>query len=73
MVKLISIGANFVNVLDEDFNVEILAKCGVDVVSKDSVVETVKESLIEFIEYGDLGVLYGLYEFGWYIASIVKV
>ena len=73
MVELISIGANFVKILDDESNVYLTFKCKENVILNDRVVEEAKRLIKTFVEDSEIESLYLLYELGWYLESVENV
>jgi hypothetical protein len=70
MSEMVSYGANFVKVYDEEADAYLLFCCKEDVILNDRVVEEIKTNAINFVRDRDLDYLYNIYELGWYLHSM---
>lgn len=73
MVKLVSYGANYVKIYDDNSGVNLTWKCKEDVILNDRVIEEAKKFAVNFAEYGDIDYLYDLYKIGWFLESVESV
>jgi len=73
MVRMVSYGANFVKIINDERGKQLVFKCKEGAVLSDRVIEEVKESAMEFVEYEDAACLYALHDMGWYLHSIEAI
>lgn len=71
MAELISVGANFIKVAeDNDYEYTFTFKCKDESIPDDRIIESVKTLVFDFINDGDFNALFELYQMGWYILTI---
>ena len=73
MVNMVSYGANFVKIYDDDEDVYLTFKCKENVILNDRVVEEAKSFALSFVECSDILNLYALHKLGWYLDGITNV
>ena len=73
MTRMVSFGANFVKVYDEDEEIYLVFRCKDSVIMNDRVVEEAKGYALRFVDESDIDYLYKLHSIGWYLHSIESI
>lgn len=70
MAEMVSYGANFVKMYDDENDVYLTFKCREEVILDDRVIEEAKRLIYGLIEDYELHNLYELYSKGWYLQGV---